>query len=87
MSFTINTILFVFLLIICLIGGAIGGFFLARYVVKKELKEHPLISEAQIKAMYRSMGRTPSQAQINQTMRAINEAGNTSNKNSNKKKK
>lgn len=83
MSFQINTILFVFLLIICVIAGLIGGFFIARFVVKKELKDHPLISEAQIKAMYRSMGRTPSQAQINQTMRAINDAGN----NSGKKKK
>lgn len=80
MSFEINTILFVFLLILCLVGGIFAGFFIARAVVKKEIKEHPLISEAQIKAMYRSMGRTPSQAQVNATMRAINEAGNNGKK-------
>ncbi len=80
MSFQINTILFVFLLIICLIGGAIAGFFIARAVVKKELKEHPLINKAQIKALYKSMGRTPSEAQINQSMRAFNEAANSNTK-------
>lgn len=80
MSFEINTILFVFLLIICLIGGAIAGFFIARAVVKKELKDHPLINKAQIKALYKSMGRTPSEAQINQSMRAFNEAANSNSK-------
>ncbi len=63
-----------------MIGGAIAGFFIARAVVKKELKEHPLINKAQIKALYKSMGRTPSEAQINQSMRAFNEAANSNTK-------
>ena len=44
------------------------------YNFKKEMEKHPPIDENVIKAMYRSMGQTPSQARINQTMRAVKEA-------------
>ena len=60
--------------IACFLVGAVGAFFLARYLFKKEMEKHPPIDENVIKAMYRSMGRTPSQARINQTMRAVKEA-------------
>lgn len=87
MEFTINTIAFVFILLACIIVGVILGFFLARRFVKKELEKNPPFNEAMIKAMYRSMGRTPSQAQINQTMRAIKEAQNPNNSGASKKSK
>jgi uncharacterized protein YneF (UPF0154 family) len=38
---------------------------------EKQLKENPPISEKQIRAMYLSMGRKPSEAQIQQTLRAM----------------
>jgi uncharacterized protein len=62
---------FVFALIGCLLVGLIGGFFGARVLFKKTLEENPPINRDMIKAMYRSMGRTPSEAQVNQTMKAI----------------
>lgn len=60
--------------IACFLVGAVGAFFLTRYLFKKEMEKHPPIDENVIKAMYRSMGQTPSQARINQTMRAVKEA-------------
>lgn len=65
---------FVLIIIFCLIGGLVGGFFIARTIIKKEIQKNPPINEDMIKAMYRSMGVTPSQARLNQTMKAINDA-------------
>jgi uncharacterized protein YneF (UPF0154 family) len=65
---------FVFALIGCLLGGLVAGYFLARFLFKKAMKDNPPISRDMIKAMYRSMGRTPSEAQVNQTMKAIDNA-------------
>ena len=76
---------FVIIIIVCLIGGLVGGFFIARALVKKQLQENPPINEDMIKAMYRSMGQTPSQARVNQTMKAINDASSYKKPNSKKK--
>lgn len=57
--------------IVCLIIGAIIGFFLAQKYFKKQLDENPPITREQIRAMYQQMGRTPSESQINQVMEAM----------------
>lgn len=59
------------LVIGALILGAIAGFFAARYFMKKQLRDNPPINEDQIRAMYRSMGRKPTEAQIRATMNAM----------------
>ena len=56
-----------YLLVGILIGGAIG-FFVARKLIKDQLKKNPPINEQMIKAMMTQMGRTPSQKQVNQMM-------------------
>ena len=59
----------------CVIGLVVGlvlGFFLARMFMKKYLKENPPINEKMIKIMMQQMGRTPSQKQVNQMMKAMN---------------
>lgn len=71
---------FVFALIGCLVAGVIGGYFLARYLFTKTMKDNPPINRDMIKAMYRSMGRTPSEAQVNATMKAIEGAQKKSKK-------
>ena len=58
--------------IVGLVAGLIIGFFVARYVMKKYLKKNPPINEKMIKIMMSQMGRTPSQKQINQMMKAMN---------------
>ncbi len=59
------------LVMAALILGAVAGFFGARYLIKKQLQDNPPITEDQIRAMYRSMGRKPTEAQIRATMNAM----------------
>ena len=61
----------ILLVIVGLIAGAIGGFLIARHLMKKQLKENPPINEQMIKAMMTQMGRTPSQKQVNQMMKSM----------------
>ena len=61
-----------------LVGAAISAvvtFFLTKRHFEKELREHPPVTEKQIRAMYMSMGRKPSEAQIRQTMKAFKQHG------------
>lgn len=53
------------------IVGAIVGFFIARNYMKKYMKKNPPINEQMIRAMMSQMGRTPSQKQVKQTMKAM----------------
>ncbi|ACU78381.1 YneF family protein [Mycoplasma mycoides] len=61
-------------IIAAIIIGLILGFVITRYMVKKQLKDNPPITEKQIRAMYMSMGRKPSEADIKKTMNAIKRA-------------
>ena len=56
-----------------LIVGAVIGFFVTRYIFQKQLRENPPVSEKMIRAMFRSMGRTPSEKQIREIMRSMNQ--------------
>ena len=63
------------ILLLCIgmiIVGGIGGFFITRYIFQKQLKENPPVNEKMIRAMFRSMGRTPSEKQIREIMRNMN---------------
>lgn len=51
--------------------GGILGFVITRKKIQKQLKDNPPINENQIRAMYRSMGRKPSEADIKKTMNAV----------------
>ena len=72
MTFEINTLVFVFALIGVLLAGGIAGFFLARYLIKKEIQKNPPINEKMIRAMFAQMGRTPSEKQVREIMRNVN---------------
>ncbi|ALV23130.1 hypothetical protein ASO20_00340 [Mycoplasma sp. (ex Biomphalaria glabrata)] len=60
------------LLIIGLIAGGAGGFFLARKLIKKQLRENPPINEGMIRMMYAQMGRKPKEAQIKAILTQMN---------------
>ena len=62
------------IVILCVVGGLLIGYFVSRYVFKRELKKHPPIDEKVIRAMFSSMGRKPSEAQVRQVMRSVKDA-------------
>lgn len=53
---------------IALVVGGIIGYIIATKYFKKQLKDNPPITEDQVRAMYRQMGRQPSETQIKQIM-------------------
>ena len=57
-----------------LLVGLVIGFFVAKFFMQKYLKKNPPINEQMIKIMMSQMGRTPTQKQINQMMKAMNNA-------------
>ena len=56
-------------IILGVLGGGIAGFFISRYVFQRQLKKNPPVNEKMIRAMFRSMGRTPSEKQVREIMR------------------
>ena len=54
-----------------LILGLVGGFFGARWFFKRQLEKNPPINEGMIRALYQSVGRKPSEADIQRTMAAV----------------
>ena len=58
-------------LLIGLVIGGVAGFFTAKHFMQKYIKENPPINEQMIKMMMQQMGRTPSQKQVNQMMKAM----------------
>ena len=62
----------ILLILLGLVIVAIIGFVIARTVTKKYLKKNPPINEKMIEVMMSSMGRKPSQKQVNQVMKQMN---------------
>ena len=62
--------------IVALIIGLVGGFFGARKLLKRELEKNPPINEKMIRAMFMSMGRKPSEAQIRAVMKNMQNSSN-----------
>ena len=54
------------------IGGGVAGFFITKKIFEKQIKENPPINEKMIRAMFRSMGRNPSEKQVREVMRNVN---------------
>jgi len=64
-------ILGIVLIVLGILAGAVGGFFIAQRMMKKHLQENPPITEEVIVAMMSQMGRKPSQKQVNQVMKQV----------------
>ena len=59
-------------IILALIGGAVIGFLVARYFMKKQIEKNPPINEKMIRVMFQQMGRSPSEKQVREIMRNVN---------------
>lgn len=66
-----NLVLAIVLIVVGILAGLAGGFFLAQRMMKKHLQENPPINEEVIIAMMSQMGRKPSQKQVNQVMKQV----------------
>lgn len=69
---TVEVWVYVLTLVGVLIGGAVAGFFGARFFFKKQLEKNPPINEKMIRVMFAQMGRTASEKQIREIMRSVN---------------
>ncbi|MGI6714351.1 MAG: YneF family protein [Bacilli bacterium] len=58
-------------IVLALVAGAVAGFFIGRKIIMKQLEKNPPINEQMIRAMFMSMGRKPSEAQIRAVMNSI----------------
>jgi uncharacterized protein YneF (UPF0154 family) len=61
----------ILMIVIGLVAGIVIGFFGARFFMQRYLKKNPPINEEMIKIMMSSMGRTPSQKQVNMVMKQM----------------
>ena len=65
---------FILILVIVLLVAAIVTFFITRKLFARQLEKNPPVNEAMIRAMMTQMGRTPSEKQVRQIMRSMNDA-------------
>ncbi|MRI80663.1 YneF family protein [Fundicoccus ignavus] len=65
------TIAWIFIVLLALVAGAVGGFFLARRYMMKYFKENPPIDERMITQMMAQMGQKPSKKKVEQIMRSM----------------
>ena len=70
----ISIVVFVFSLIGLFVVGGVAGFFLARYFLKKQIEKNPPINEKMVRVMLTQMGRKPSEKQVREIMRQMNNA-------------
>ncbi|EKU94264.1 Uncharacterised protein family (UPF0154) [Alloiococcus otitis] len=66
-----NLALAIILIILALIGGLIGGFFLARKYMMDYFEKNPPIDEDMLRLMMLQMGQKPSERKIRQMMTQI----------------
>ena len=64
----------ILMVFIGIIIGVIAGFFLCRHFMMSYFKKNPPINEKMIRAMFTSMGRKPSEAQIRQVIKSMEDA-------------
>lgn len=63
-----NTGLAILFIIIALILGAVGGFFLAKKTFEDQLQKNPPVNEDMLRMMMSQMGQKPSEKKIRQMM-------------------
>ncbi|HGD5134668.1 TPA: YneF family protein [Streptococcus agalactiae] len=66
-----STTIWILLIIVALSGGLVGGIFIARKQIEKEIGEHPRLTPDAIREMMSQMGQKPSEAKVQQTYRNI----------------
>lgn len=63
-----NTGLVILFVVIALLVGAVGGFFLAKKTFENQLEKNPPVNEDMLRMMMAQMGQKPSEKKIRQMM-------------------
>ena len=71
-EFTIQLWLLILVPVLTLAAGGVAGFFIALWYFKRQQQKNPPINEGMIRAMFRQMGRTPSESQVRAIMNSMN---------------
>ena len=71
-----NTGLAILFIIIALILGAVGGFFLAKKTFEDQLQKNPPVNEDMLRMMMSQMGQKPSEKKIRQMMQIMTAQNN-----------
>ena len=79
--------LFIVLLLVCVLVGAIASFIVTRNLFQRQLEKNPPVNRNMIRAMFMQMGRKPSEADINKVMATMNVKPESSKKPTKKAKK
>ena len=64
----------VLIIIGTLLVTAVVTFIITKKLFERQLKKNPPVNEAMIRAMMTQMGRTPSEKQVRQIIRSMNDA-------------
>ncbi|MGP6139733.1 MULTISPECIES: YneF family protein [unclassified Jeotgalibaca] len=70
----------IFIVIIGILLGAVGGFFLARRYMMNYFQENPPISEDMLRGMMMQMGQKPSERKVKQIMASMKAQSKSTNK-------
>lgn len=70
----------IFIVIIGILLGGVGGFFLARRYMMNYFQENPPISEDMLRGMMMQMGQKPSERKVKQIMASMKAQSKASNK-------
>lgn len=76
-----NLILAILLMVICLLAGFFLGTWFSQRQTKKLLMDNPPLNEDAVRLMMGSMGRKPSEVQVQQVLRQIRAAAKQSDTN------
>ncbi|MBO8441614.1 MAG: YneF family protein [Firmicutes bacterium] len=61
----------IIIIIVALLAGLVGGFFLARHYMQNYFKDNPPIDENMLRTMMVQMGQKPSEKKIRQMAQAM----------------
>ncbi len=59
---------------LALLVGAIIGYYVATHLFKKQMKKNPPITKDTIRMIYRQVGRSPSEKQVNEIFNKVSKS-------------
>lgn len=84
MNVAVESIIF---LVFGILIGIVAGYFIARFILQRQLEKNPPLNEVVVTEMMKQMGRTPSAKQVQAVLRASQQSNTSAKKKKDKKDK